>query len=169
MVEVQGAWPEGFINAQTAPCPSGTSRHSNGGGCAPASTPLSVYVGPYAKVLGGRVDGNARIEDQALIVNGDVSGNAIVGALTTLGVQGNPHHGPAQFNAKDQAKILSTFSPMGWFGNNLTASGSSTYIGDLEAYSSKSSNVHFGLVDDNTQGLNTSSDVTVKPPYRWRE
>lgn len=60
-------------------------------------------------------------------------GLAKVGALTILGVQSNPHHGAANFNVTDTAQVLATFYPMGWFGNNPTASGSAVYKGDLEA------------------------------------
>jgi hypothetical protein len=168
MVEVQGAWPQGFVGGQRDACPAGTVRHSNGGGCAPAATPASVYVGPYAKILGGTVTGNARIQDHATVISGTVSGNATVGALTLLGVTSNPSHGAASFNVSDSAKVLATFYPMGWFGNNLTASGTATYLGDLEAYSSKAQNNFYGLVDNNWAGVNTINEVTVPPPYEWR-
>jgi len=68
MIELENAWPYGFRNGQQDACPSGTSRHSNGGGCAISSVLNSVDVGSYAKVLGGNVSGNARIEDHALIL-----------------------------------------------------------------------------------------------------
>lgn len=168
MVEIQGAWPEGFRGGERAACPSGTRRHANGGGCATSATPASVYVGPYAKVLGGNVSGNARIEDHATVINGTVSDDATVGGLTLLGVNANPHHGPASWNVRDSASVLATFYPMGWFGNNQSASGSATYVGDLEAYSSKSQNVFYGLVDDGVQGVNAHEEATIKPPYEWR-
>ena len=167
MVEINGAWPQGFVNGELSPCPQGTARHSNGGGCAPSATPASVYVGPYAKILGGRVAGNARIEDHATIINGEVSDNAIVGALTVLGVEPNPHHGAASFNVIDNASVYSTFYPMGWFGANLTASGSAVYKGDLEVYSSKNNRLFYGLVDDNNQGVTNQPEVTTEPPYFW--
>ena len=167
MVEIKGAWPEGFNHGVKALCPSGTVRHSNGGGCALVTTPSSVYVGPYAKILGGSVSENARIENQATIINGTVTGNATVGALTLLGVASNPHHGAASFNVTDDASVLSAFYPMGWFGNNLTAAGSAVYKGDLEAYSSKSENIFYGLVDDGATGVNNAPEVTTPPPYQW--
>jgi len=169
MVEVQGAWPAGFTNGTRDACPAGTQRHSNGGGCAVPDTPDSVYVGPYAQVLGGNVSGNARIEDQATIISGNVSGGT-VGALTTLGVRGNPHHGAASFNVNDNATLLSTFYPMGWFANNASVGGSAVYIGDLEVYSAnKTQNTFYGLVDDNTTGVSNAADITVAPPYQWRD
>lgn len=142
-------------------------RHGNGGGCATADTPDSVYVGPYAKVLGGNVTGNARIEDQATVINGTVSGGS-VGALSLIGVTGNPHHGSASFNVRDSAVVQSTFYPMGWFGNGASASGTARMLGDLEVYSSKSNNIFYGLVDDNWGGVSYVDEVTIKPPYYWR-
>ena len=136
-------------------------------GCATASTPDSVYVGPYAKVLGGNVTGNARIEDQATVINGSVSGGT-VGALSLIGVAGNPHHGSASFNVRDSAVVQSTFYPMGWFGNGASASGTARMLGDLEVYSSKSNNIFYGLVDDNWGGVSYVDEVTIKPPYFWR-
>jgi hypothetical protein len=74
MVELRNVWPEGFQNGQLDSCPSGLSRHSNGGGCAPTGLSSSVCVGPYAQVPGGNVSGNVRIEDHATVVRGTVSG-----------------------------------------------------------------------------------------------
>lgn len=170
MVELQGAWPEGFAGGVRADCPVGTQRHGNGGGCAPASTPDSVYVGPYAKVLGGTVSDQARIEDHATILDGEVSGQSTVGALTILGVTANRDHGAARFNVRDNASLLSTFYPMGWFSNGSSLSGSARYIGDLEVYAgNRASGTFYGLVDDNTQGVSEAEEVTVRPPYLWRE
>lgn len=162
MIEVAGAWPQGFQNGAREACPSGTVRHANGGGCAPSGTPASVYVGPYARVLpGAQVSGNARIEDQATILNtGRVSGTARVGAMTLL----------RGFTVQDSAQVQSVFMPMNQFGNNLNASGSARLFGDLEVYSSKNQNVFFGLVNDGWSGQTPASvnDITVAPPYSWR-
>ena len=105
MVQLGGAWPEGFRNGQPDACPSGTQRHSNGGGCAPASLPASVYVGPYAQVLGGTVSGSARIEDQAMIVNGATVSGGTVGALSVL----------YRFNVSGSAIVQTSFYPPGFF------------------------------------------------------
>ena len=168
MIELDGAWPEGFVDGMPDACPSGTVRHANGGGCAPSGTPSSVYVGPYARVLGGTVSGNTRIEDQATIVNGTVSGGT-VGALSLVGMESNWHHGAASFNVSDSATLRSTFYPMGWFGaNNKSISGTATYIGDMEVYSvNKSSNTFYGLVNDDWSGVSSVSEVTITPPYSW--
>ena len=164
MLELEGAWPDGFRNGQRDDCPAGTQRHTNGGGWATASTPASVYVGPYAQVLGGNVSGNARIEDHAVIISGNVSDNATVGALTRLGMRNSP----ATFNVTDSAVVRSTFYPMGWFGSQ-SASGNAHLLGDLEVYSSKSSGSFYGMVDAGSVGENSIEEVTVKPPYLWRE
>jgi len=167
MVEVQGAWPEGFQNGQLDPCPGSTVRHENGGGCAPSGTPQSVYVGPHARILGGTVSGSARIEDQATIVSGTVSGGR-VGALSLVG-QGGSGIQARSFNVSNNATVLGTFYPLSWFGNNLTASGTSTFVGDLEIYTSKSSNVFYGLVNDGWSGAPSHNEVTIAPPYAWRD
>ncbi|MEN0036826.1 MAG: DUF6055 domain-containing protein [Cellvibrio sp.] len=168
MVEVQGAWPQGFKNGVRDACPSGTVRHSNGGGCAPSGTPSTVYVGPYAKIVGGNVSGNARIENQATVVNGTVSGGT-VGALSLIGVASHPHHGASSFNVSGSAKVLSTFYPMGWFGSNQSASGTATLMGDLEFVASgKSSNTFYGFVANDWNGVSSATEVTVAPPYVWR-
>ena len=78
MVSLGGAWPEGFENGEKT-CAEG-SPHSNGGGCVSGSVPDSVYVGPYAQVLGGNVSGSARIEDHAIILDGTVSGGTVGGS-----------------------------------------------------------------------------------------
>ena len=59
------------------------SRWANGGGCVVGSPPTTVYVGPYAQVLGGTVSGNARIEDHAVVTAGTVSAGT-VGGLSIL-------------------------------------------------------------------------------------
>lgn len=166
MIETHGAWPAGFENGQRSACPSGTARHSNGGGCTISNTPPSVYVGPYASVLGGQVSGDARIEDHATVINGRVNGGS-VGAMSLIGVNSNPHHGAASFNVTDNALVQSTFYPLGWFGNNLSASGAVRLLGDLELYSSKSSNSFYGLVDNNWDGDAYLEEVTIEPPYQW--
>lgn len=166
MVQLEGAWPAGFRDGALEDCPAGLERHPNGGGCAPPGTPESVYVGPYAKVLGGTVSGAARIEDHATIVNGTVSGGT-VGALSLVG-QGGGGTPSRSFNVSGSAKVLGTFYPLSWFVNGLTASGTATFVGDLEIYSSKSSGLWFGLVDDNGSGSGTHQEVTIPPPYAWR-
>ncbi|MFG6459907.1 hypothetical protein, partial [Roseateles sp. BYS96W] len=112
--ELANAWPQGFQNGQRDACPSGTVRHSNGGGCAPSGTATSVYVGPYATVMpGSSVSGTARIEDQAIIANGTVSGGT-VGGLSVVGVTGSPW-GNNNFVVGGSAQVRTTFYPLGFF------------------------------------------------------
>jgi hypothetical protein len=126
MIELTNAWPQGFQNGQRDACPSATVRHANGGGCAPASTPASVFVGPYATVLpGASVSGNARIEDQAIVnANGTVTG-ATVGALSVIG-------GNNAFTVSGSAQVYTTLAPMGTWEVGQAASGTSKLYGDIE-------------------------------------
>jgi len=168
MVELQGAWPAGFQGGAPDACPSGTVRHSNGGGCAPSGTPASVYVGPYARILGGSVTGSTRIEDQATVVNGTVSGGK-VGALSLIGVAARSGRRASSFTVSGSATVQTTFYPMGWFGDGQSASGSARILGDVEYVSSKnSSNTFYGLVNNDWNGVASVTEVTVAPPYAWR-
>jgi hypothetical protein len=171
MVQLRGAWPQGHEGGQLAACPANTTRHANGNGCAPASTPASVYVGPYAQVLGGSLSGDARIEDHAVIVSGTVSGGT-VGALSLIGtVNHNGVVSARSFNVSGSAKVLTTFYPLGFFAAGQSASGNATLLGDVEfqgANASKTANTHYGFVDGASAGVASVSDVTVAPPYSWR-
>lgn len=169
MIQLERAWPAGFQNGQLEACPNGTQRHSNGGGCAPAGTPSSVYVGPYARILGGSVSGNARIEDQATVVSGNVSGGT-VGGLSLIGLVSHPGvHGAASFNVSGSAVVKTTFYPLGWFGNGQSVSGTARLLGDVEfVASSKSSNTFYGFVPNDWNGVSSVTEVTVAPPYTWR-
>jgi hypothetical protein len=168
MISLEGAWPDGFREGRLDPCPTGTVRHTNGGGCATRNTPDSVYVGPYARVLGGNISGDARIEDQATVINGEVSSGTI-GALTLLGVEALPDRDQASFTVRDNAIVQSTFYPMGWFNPRAAARGNVRMLGDLELWSlNKYDRVFYGLVDDSWKGVTSIEEVTVKPPYQWR-
>jgi hypothetical protein len=159
MVQLQDAWPEGFQNGQLAPCPSGTQRHANGGGCAPPGTPSSVFVGPFAKVLGGSVSGSARIEDQATVVSGSVSGGR-VGALSLI----------RNFSVSPSAIAQATFYPLGFFEPNQGITGSARLYGDVEYRGAglvRSSGSCSGFVNSTTCIPGTINDVTVAPPYAW--
>jgi hypothetical protein len=158
IVQLSSAWPQGFEDGQIGPCPSGTARHSNGGGCATPGTAASVYVGPYASVIGGTVSGDARIEDQATIARGTVSGG-VIGALSIIGTNNRG------FNISGSPTVRTTFLPLGWFGGT-SVSGSATVVGDVEFNASVSSGFHYGLVDGTTRS--PVSEVTTPPPYSWR-
>lgn len=136
MVELSGAFPDGYAGGQLAACPAGTERHANGGACATPGTAASVYVGPHARVLGGNVSGSARIEDQATVVRGNVSGGT-VGGLTIVGT------GRRDFSVSGSATVRTTFLPLGWFGGN-SVSGSATLVGDAEYNTDVQSGFHYG-------------------------
>lgn len=162
MVELANAWPEGFRNGVQDACPSGTRRHPNGGGCALSTVPTSVYVGPYAQVLGGTVSGTARIEDHATVLSGTtVSG----GTVTGLSVLTN------SFSVSGSARAAATFYPLGFFEARQSISGTAQLIGDIEyrgVSATKSSGTYFGFVEPTTPAATNTADVTVAPPYAWR-
>ncbi|SEM10022.1 hypothetical protein SAMN05444354_111160 [Stigmatella aurantiaca] len=161
MVQLANAWPEGFRNGAQDTCPSGTRRHPNGGGCALSSVPASVYVGPYAQVLGGTVSGTARIEDHATVLSGTVSG----GTVTGLSVLTNG------FSVSGSARAASTFYPLGFYEGQQSISGTAQLIGDIEyrgVGTNKSSGTYFGFVEPITPAASNTADVTIAPPYAWR-
>lgn len=169
MVELANAWPAGFQNGARDACPSGTQRHSNGGGCAPSSTPTSVYVGPYATVLSnGKVSGNARIEDQAIVVNGTVSGGT-VGGLSVVGMSGSAW-GNNTFDVSGSATVRTTFYPLGFFEGNQSASGTANLYGDVELRgdgTTISSGNRSGYVDASST-VGSATDKNSKGPWTWR-
>lgn len=160
MVELANAWPEGFRNGQLDACPAGTQRHSNGGGCAPSSLAASVFVAPYAQVLGGTVNGNAHIEDHAVILSGASVTGGTVSALSVL----------SRFSVSGSARVDTTFYPPGFFESGQGLSGSARLFGDVEYRGqglNKSSGSFYGFVDSATPSA-TINDVTTPPPYAWR-
>ena len=164
LVQLGNAWPEGFQAGKAEPCPSGLTRHENGGGCAPASTPATVYVGPYATILGGMVSGSARIEDHATIVKGTVSGGT-VGALSLIGSST-----ANAFTVADNAKVQTTFYPLGFFESGQGLSGTASLLGDVEYRgqgTNRSDGSFSGFVDDASQSA-AMTEVTTPPPYSWR-
>jgi len=164
LVEFANTWPEGFQGGMPDACPSGLTRHENGGGCAPDSTPSSVYVGPYASIVGGTVSGSARIEDHATVVKGTVSGGT-VGALSLIGSSG-----ANAFTVAGTAKVQTTFYPLGFFESGQGLSGSASLVGDVEYRGqglNLSSGSYSGFVDDTTAS-STMNDINTAPPYTWR-
>ena len=156
-VQLAGAWPEGFRDGAQAPCAQGT-RHPNGGGCVVGSVPSSVFVGPFAQVLGGSVTGSARIDDHAVVVSGTVSGGTVTGlSILTNG-----------FSVSGSARAAATFYPLGFFERSQALSGSAALVGDVEYRGqglNKTSGTYQGFVDATTAAAN---NVTVAPPYRFR-
>jgi len=168
MVELANAWPQGFQNGARDVCPSGTVRHSNGGGCAPSTTPTSVYVGPYATILsGGKASGNARIEDQAIVANGTVSAGT-VGALSIIGETGS-QWGNNAFSVAG-GTVRTTFYPLGFFEGSQGISGTANLYGDVEyrgAGLNLSTGNLTGFVDADTK-RGSATDKNSKGPWTWR-
>ena len=75
-VQVTGATPRERNNGAT----TGLVVHNNGGGfkSSTASVASTAFIGPNARVLGGTVGNNARIEDYAVVTGGSVNGTAII-------------------------------------------------------------------------------------------
>jgi hypothetical protein len=169
MVQLESAWPQGFQNGARDACPAGLTRVANGGGCAPAALPSSVYVGPYAAVLSGAtVTGSARIEDHATVVSGTVSGGT-VGALALVGSTTAPSN-DSPFNISGSAKAQTTFYPLGFFESGQSISGTAALFGDVEFRGqgfTETSGSYYGFVDK-TIAAETVADVTIAPPYVWR-
>ena len=169
MIELANAWPQGFQNGQRDACPSGTVRHPNGAGCAPSGTPSTVYVGPYATILpGGRASGTARIEDQAIIANGAVTGGT-VGGLSVVGVTGSDW-GNNSFNVSGSAQVRTSFYPLGFFEPNQGASGSLNLYGDVE-YRGAGLNLgggnRSGFVDA-ASTVGSATDINPRSTLIWR-
>ncbi|UPT55336.1 Svx/AvrXca family virulence/avirulence protein [Dickeya zeae] len=165
-VDLTNAWAEG--SQPNAPTPTARGRrHSNGGGWVAngAQVASTAYVGPYARVIGGKVLDYARIEDHATVLSGTVSGNARVGGLTV--VQGDTV-------IKDNAQVNTVFKGPGAFERGVVVSGSAQLRGDAEIRGvSVSQGVFYGFIDDNgvrdnQAGASLSDavpEVTERPAY----
>lgn len=161
MVQLDGAWPEGWEGGRQADCGGGLVRHANGGGCAPTNLAASVYVGPYARVQGGNVSGSARIDDHATILGGTVSGGTVAG-LSVL-INGFSVSG---------GKVATTFYPMGFFEGGQSVSGSAQVLGDVEYRGqglNKSNGTYYGFVEAATASAGNTNDVSPAGPYVWRQ
>jgi hypothetical protein len=162
MVAFDGAWPAGFQNGTQDACAKGT-RWANGGGCVVGNPPSTVYVGPYAQILGGSVSGNARIEDHAVITAGTVA-DGTVGGLSIL-MNGFSVTG---------AEARASFYPLGFFEGSQSISGSTLLYGDIEFRGqgySRTSGACSGYVDSMTcvPGGTSVNDMTAPAPYTWRD
>ncbi|MBN2737554.1 MAG: hypothetical protein JXR70_11275 [Spirochaetales bacterium] len=182
MVQLDGAWPEGFHPAEVPP--GSGHYHPNGDGWVAntASVDSTVYVGPHARVLGNaRVSGNARIEDwaevsgnarvrdnaviqdHALVSAGEVYENARIGALSIMNNGTTRVHGSAYV-----ASVINALP-------GVEISGTAQLLGDMELSVAVSKGVYYGLVDaatsvDPAYGANRTSpmtEVTRPGPYWW--
>ena len=161
MIQLGNAWPDGYQGGTQAACPSGTARVANGGGCGPSNLPSTVYVGPYAQVLGGTVSGSARIDDHATVLSGTVTGGTVSGlsiVKTGMTVSGGT------------VSVAWPYAP-GWFETPQSVSGTAQLLGDIEfrgANMTESSGSFCGFVDNTITSNCTGADVTWPPPYTWR-
>ncbi|WP_263063307.1 Svx/AvrXca family virulence/avirulence protein [Dickeya dadantii] len=167
-VDLTNAWAEG--SQPNAPTPTANGRrHRNGGGWVAEGAQVddTAYVGPYAKVLGGKVLGNARIEDHAIVLDGTVSDNARVSGLTII--QNNTV-------IKDNAQVNTAFWSLGLTVPGLVVSGDAQLRGDIdaqEANMSVSRGVFYGYLNnaelrDAQAGANLTEavpEITERPAY----
>jgi hypothetical protein len=127
-----------------------------------------VFVGPYAKVLPGTsVTGNARIEDQAIIANGTVSGGT-VGGLSVIGATGS--NGNRPFIVGGSAQVRTTFYPLGFFEPSQVASGTVNLYGDVE-YRGAGLNIGSGNKSgfvDAASTVGSATDINTKTRPVWR-
>lgn len=201
MVEFAGAKAEGYqANAWAAP--AGTTcraRTANWQGCvaSTATVDASVYVAPNARILGSaRVTGNVRLEGMATVQNATVSGYAVIrDQARVLGgtvaenalvedhasVYAGTVNGSAQVGALslvDGGTVSGSgkfYGVMNQLGSGVTIGGTAQMLGDNEIYSTISTGVFYGMVDD---GIKNNSawgaartapvvEVTAPGPYTW--
>lgn len=170
MIGLQNAQPAGYEADAPTPTPHG-HRHANGGGWVAdgAHVDDTAYVGPMARVLGGKVLDHARIEDHAVVLGGTVSGRARVGALSVI--NGN-------VLVTDDTVILSTFKGPGAFEPGAVISGTAQLIGDTELRDGLhlSRGVYYGFVDrenstkpkEGAARTRPVPEVTAKPDFSWQ-
>ncbi|QDI04004.1 avirulence protein [Xanthomonas cerealis pv. cerealis] len=138
-VTLDNAYPSGRQPNAPTPTALGT-RHANGGGWVARNAYVAptAYVGPDARVLGGQVLGNARIQDHATIMGGTVQDNVVVGGLSVV------HDGAT---IRDSAQVHTVFMGPGAF-EAFTLSGNAQLRGDAEERgASPSKGVFYGYVD----------------------
>lgn len=126
-------------------------------------------MGPYAQVLGGRVLDHARIEDHAIVRGGEVSGRAVVGALSLItdGV-----------TIKDDAVVRTTFLGIGQFEHGAVIGGTASLYGDVElrdaptlTHGAYSGFVDAAACDDAKRGAGLTAippEVTAPVTYAWQ-
>ena len=96
-----------------------------------------------------------------MILNGATVSGGSVGALSILN----------RFSVRDEARVETTFDPPGFFEPNQSLSGTARLYGDVEYRGpgmERTSGSFSGLVDANTPSLDLE-DISVQPPYIWRD
>lgn len=169
MAQFEGAMPDGHQANAPAPTPDG-HRHPNGGGwvAAGAEVASTAYVGPYARVLAGKVQDNATIDGHAQVIGGEVRDKARVGALSVI---------RADTLVKDYAQVNTTFMGIGEFERGIVLSGQAKLYGDVEERGiSLSRGAFTSIVDDQAKAdpqrgaelAKAPAEVTAPVDYRWR-
>ncbi len=193
MAQIMGARPQGF-----EPVTATGKTFANGGGfvAGAATVASTAYVGPFARVLGGKVQDNARVEGHAVVKGGTVKGNAVIKdyAMVSGGtvsdsaviagnaaVWGGTISGGAVVDECanfDQNGTINGKARMGgvcWIRTSATISGTAQMLGDGEINAGKSSGVHYGLIENSDQGNVGNSrtapvvEVTQPGPFSWYE
>ncbi|MEH3120728.1 MAG: Svx/AvrXca family virulence/avirulence protein [Sphingomonas phyllosphaerae] len=175
MIQLTGALPWGFQPGAPTPTYKGHA-HPNGGGWVAdgAEVDASAYVGPYAKVIGGKVQGNARLEDNAILLSGTVSGNAVLAGLATVdggtfsdsaradtwyGVIGG--FGPVTLSGTAQLRGDFTQSDAGYSGNLAFTASKGVFFGPNRPGDASAANKGANLTE-------APAEVTATPNYVWR-
>jgi serine acetyltransferase len=188
-IELGNAKAEGYQTNAWAP-PAGTTcrpKTANWQGCVAttATVDASVFVAPNARILGSsKVSGNVRVEGMGTIQNATVSGNAIIrdqsrvlgGTVSENALiedHASVYSGTVNGDAKVGALSLilggtvsgqgKLYGVMNQLGNGVTINGTAQMLGDMEIYSSISSGVFYGMVDDGIKG-NASYGATRTAP-----
>ncbi len=175
MIQLTNALPWEFRSGGASPLQA-AHQHPNGGGWVAdaANVASTAYVGPYAKVLGGTISGNARVEDNAIMYGGTLSGSAILAGLTMID----------NSNVTDTARIQTWYDVIGANGA-VALSGAAQLRGDFAQYDAgftgaqpftASRGIFFGATQSNDanvagKGANLTAapgEVTAIPGYIWR-
>jgi hypothetical protein len=180
-IQLTGAMPEGFEPGYDPAARfaqfGGGRFHANGGGWVAnaATVDESVYIGPNAAVVGGRVTGNARIEDYAVVWSGSVTDNAVIGGLTQL---------TRDMQVSDNAQITTVVADGHTFETGTAyLGGTSKFYGDLiltgnfSAHGKVTQGAYTGLIfpeiiDDPRHGADLQSlpvEVTAPIDTHWHE
>lgn len=163
MIQVANAQPDGYQAGVPNPSSTGT-RWSNGGGwvASAASVAAGAYVGPMAAVLSGIVGASAKIDGHAVVVGGTIGAGTVTG-LTIVGSGMTINGGTVN--------VSWPYAP-GWFERPQSISGTAQLMGDIEyrgANQTETRGSYCGFVDNTITSNCTGADVSVAPPYVWRD
>ena len=110
-------------------------------------------------VAGGTVSGSAVVSDNAAVWSGTITDNGRADGCTNV----------SRATINENGRM----GGVCWVLSNITVSGTAQMLGDGEIYVSKSSGVHYGLVDNSNEGNVGNSrttpvkEVTKPGPFEW--